>query len=877
MDAGMMRAAGTRAGAFNLDAGVGASPLIPRRGRVEGRSCFQRITRWLSLASLAAALCATALPLHAQEPAPQPTTQNTTEPPASNPPATNGVTGSADGRRPSTSATDASPKGKDKSTEAASSAKAQKRFEVRVVDVVSSPAEMPIARCIVINPAGVNSAFCRYKRGGKYYRDDDKSPIDAARVPFDYKNIKTWIEAQIKDVTTIGPDQANNIANYLFSILNSFPGTTDLVIVQSVKTTLGEAFGQRWTQSGDQEPTQEERQTVHQNATTASGDQPPVERANGGSNSGGESEQVKQLQTQGDALTRCATDFETYVSGLQVPSTAESKVQPKVWLRPDDCPETVGGKLGKVAKQYRDMYERHYISRNNYDVMDILREVREWQYLGLAIIGAGLAIILVVLVVLLVRSVRQGRIPNKLSDPGYSVPESMRVVHDFELQHRLDRAKSANEQAQVQLRAEREKRAEHEAIIANFGTVLRELDLDLDVAETETWTDADWTDLTGELKAYREEVEKGHRTYVAAGGPSGGRDNDAFFEELEALLLYAHNASHDLPPEQVVHKVRKLLPQLAEIDHAHAVLNGLCDADGMTISGRAEAAVAAANDKLKIVLGDAEKQILKLAGEKAELSFTNEQLCKEKDVFASEKQGLTEKLAKLGSTARAVLLYLSVEPANAEMADEAAGWGDILAREQDQKTHRTLRLALTTLVDDCRDAFMQLAGSGYANLPGDLRIENLEDVLRKLLASLQELPGTELEQRLLNDGFGNKWLHDLFRAEQVLGAYFADVPECARLRDVVTRAAVTFRDVLRRLEVDLLPTRIGAITQVEVKERYATPRELTAYPTVKQVLEEWSRRVGKIIVDVNSFGFSRHGAAPSMPDVCLLNPAEFRT
>jgi hypothetical protein len=153
-------------------------------------------------------------------------------------------------------------------------------------------------------------------------------------------------------------------------------------------------------------------------------------------------------------------------------------------------------------------------------------------------------------------------------------------------------------------------------------------------------------------------------------------------------------------------------------------------------------------------------------------------------------------------------------------------------------------------------------------------IEKIETGIRELLTQMESYSGRELWTQGLSDGFGQKWLHYLIRADLLLRTYYAGRPEFGPLRNAVSLACSSILAALNEFQVEVVEVGLfGPLPDaMETEPVYQGIRNLSAVKEqVRLKIQEI--KTERVVVDVTSFPFFVNGIQENRGRASIANPS----
>ena len=197
-----------------------------------------------------------------------------------------------------------------------------------------------------------------------------------------------------------------------------------------------------------------------------------------------------------------------------------------------------------------------------------------------------------------------------------------------------------------------------------------------------------------------------------------------------------------------------------------------------------------------------------------------------------------------------------------------------LRKERESSVYLQLRLGLSSALI----AFEKTANTTDSEERNEileaLNLHKVKDGIRNLLTQMEECTGEQLWHQALSEGFSEKWLHYLIRADLLLRTYYADQKEFRWLSKVVSFACSAILAALHEFQVEV----------VEVSLLGERPKEMdteSVYSGVRNLQAVRDKVRGKLmngqtqelVVDVTSFPYFVKGIQENRGRAALANPS----
>jgi hypothetical protein len=139
---------------------------------------------------------------------------------------------------------------------------------------------------------------------------------------------------------------------------------------------------------------------------------------------------------------------------------------------------------------------------------------------------------------------------------------------------------------------------------------------------------------------------------------------------------------------------------------------------------------------------------------------------------------------------------------------------------------------------------------------------------------MEECTGEQLWHKGLSEGFSQKWLHYLIRADLLLRTYYADQREFGSLRRAISLACSTILTALHEFQVEVVEVGLLGERPKEM-DIEAIHSEIRKLPAVRDKVR-WKltdTHTQELVVDVTSFPYFVKGVRENRGRAALANPS----
>lgn len=186
---------------------------------------------------------------------------------------------------------------------------------------------------------------------------------------------------------------------------------------------------------------------------------------------------------------------------------------------------------------------------------------------------------------------------------------------------------------------------------------------------------------------------------------------------------------------------------------------------------------------------------------------------------------------------------------------------DLLAQLTKQGgTWQWYQQVLSSQYEACANAMKQVQALNNLECNKITKLLNIDNILLHWREFITENPFFESDDKLLGRMFainGGTWLSNVFRADDLLKTYFADIPE---LKPLATRLAVTammLEAALQELSVKVIKPELLKKPSVNLPESAykSASNPLLMELTHKDVMSKLSDKEPQLVVDIEKYGF----------------------
>jgi hypothetical protein len=197
-----------------------------------------------------------------------------------------------------------------------------------------------------------------------------------------------------------------------------------------------------------------------------------------------------------------------------------------------------------------------------------------------------------------------------------------------------------------------------------------------------------------------------------------------------------------------------------------------------------------------------------------------------------------------------------------------------LIKERESSVYLQLRLGLSAALAALQKATNSNGSAEQLEVIEALHLEKVKKGIKEVLADMEKCSGEQLWTIALAEGFSEKWLHYLIRADLLLRTYYSHQREFGFLQQTVSLACSALLAALYELQVEVVE--VGLFEplpqEMETEPVYPGIRNLPAVrEKVRLKLE--GIQTGDVVVDVTSFPFFVKGIQENRGRASLANPS----
>ena len=197
-----------------------------------------------------------------------------------------------------------------------------------------------------------------------------------------------------------------------------------------------------------------------------------------------------------------------------------------------------------------------------------------------------------------------------------------------------------------------------------------------------------------------------------------------------------------------------------------------------------------------------------------------------------------------------------------------------LKEERESSVYLQLRLGLSSALIAFEKTANTTGSAEQNEVLEALNLQKVKDGIRTLLTQMEECTGEQLWHRALSEGFSEKWLHYLIRADLLLRTYYADRKEFAWLSKVVSFACSAILAALYEFQVEVVEVELlgERPKEIDTESVYSGIRNLQAVrDKVRGKL--MNGQTQELVVDVTSFPYFVKGIQENRGRAALANPS----
>jgi hypothetical protein len=211
---------------------------------------------------------------------------------------------------------------------------------------------------------------------------------------------------------------------------------------------------------------------------------------------------------------------------------------------------------------------------------------------------------------------------------------------------------------------------------------------------------------------------------------------------------------------------------------------------------------------------------------------------------------------------------------SADAPASVAGALGLLKKEREEGVYLQLRLGLSSALMALDKATGEGGSVEQRDVVEALLLEKVNRGIRELLAGMEGYSEEQLWNTGIFQGFDDKWLHYLIRADLLLRTYYADRKEFGPLRKAVSMACAALLSALYEFHVEVVEVGLfGELPRdMEKASVYPGVRGLTAVRE-KVLSKIQGTGVNEVVIDVTSFPYLVKGVQANRGCASLANPS----
>jgi|GEM_PF-4553696 len=197
-----------------------------------------------------------------------------------------------------------------------------------------------------------------------------------------------------------------------------------------------------------------------------------------------------------------------------------------------------------------------------------------------------------------------------------------------------------------------------------------------------------------------------------------------------------------------------------------------------------------------------------------------------------------------------------------------------LRKERASSVYLQLRLGLSSALIAFEKTTNTTGSEERNEVLEALNLHKVKDGIRNLLTKMEECTGEQLWHQALSEGFSEKWLHYLIRADLLLRTYYVDQKEFGWLSKVVSFACSAILAALHEFQVEVVQVSLlgERPKEMDTESVYSGVRNLRAVRD-KVLLKLTNGQTQELVVDVTSFPYFVKGIQENRGRAALANPS----
>src|SRR5215213_1268287 len=197
-----------------------------------------------------------------------------------------------------------------------------------------------------------------------------------------------------------------------------------------------------------------------------------------------------------------------------------------------------------------------------------------------------------------------------------------------------------------------------------------------------------------------------------------------------------------------------------------------------------------------------------------------------------------------------------------------------LKGERESSVYLQLRLGLSSALIALEKTANANGSEECNDVVQALHLDKVKSGIQNLLGQMEECTGEQLWHKGLSEGFSQKWLHYLIRADLLLRTYYADQREFGFLRQAVSLSCSTILAALYEFQVEVVEVALLGERPKEMDTEAVYPG-IRNLPAVRDKVR-WkitNAHTQELVVDVTSFPYFVKGVQENRGRAALANPS----
>lgn len=197
-----------------------------------------------------------------------------------------------------------------------------------------------------------------------------------------------------------------------------------------------------------------------------------------------------------------------------------------------------------------------------------------------------------------------------------------------------------------------------------------------------------------------------------------------------------------------------------------------------------------------------------------------------------------------------------------------------LKTERESRVYLQLRFGLSSALIALEKTNTSNGSEERNDVVQALHLDKVKSGIQILLRQMEGYTGEELWHNGLSEGFSQKWLHYLIRADLLLGTYYADQKDFSFLRRAISLACSTILIALHEFQVEVVEVGLLAERPKEI-DTEAIHSGIRNLPAVRDKIG-WkltNTQIQELVVDVTSFPYFVKGVQENRGRAALANPS----